>query len=420
MRLACACSPAAARNGCGKPTDSFPRGVEDISCQTGNTGRRIPLMNAPVVGERHYVLTCTLCRRQQEDDGLALDCSEPHAPALLQTEYTDRRFRLCRDDEGLFRYRNWLPIIQEQRGVCRTAVYLSKGLAKSLDLPNLWIAFSGYWPERGAHFETGTFKELEAYTVLARLPRRPAILTIPSSGNTGAAFAWACSRNKVPCLVIVPEKSLGRFTFNDRLDPCVRLVALSDGAYQDAIAFSSKLAQMPYFELEGGVKNVGRRDGLATVLLSAYEEMGALPDFYFQAVGSGTGAIAVHEAAKRLRNMADELTSPRLMLCQNIPFTPIYEAWKLKRRSIPDGGTGKFRRAISQTYADELSNWAPPYGIRGGVRDSLIESSGDVLVADNIAIRNSVKMFLELEGGTSNPPRALPWPVFAPPWLKEG
>ena len=32
--------------------------------------------------------------------------------------------------------------------------------AAEIGMENLWIAFSGYWPERDVRLETGTFKEL--------------------------------------------------------------------------------------------------------------------------------------------------------------------------------------------------------------------------------------------------------------------
>ena len=264
-------------------------------------------------------------------------------------------------------------------------------------MPSLWIAFNGFWPERGARLETATFKELEACTVLGRLPGPGVILTVASSGNTGAAFAWACSRRQLSCLIIVPEKGLRRFRFRDSLHPCVNLVAIDDGDYPDAIELAAAVSRIPNFLPEGGVKNVGRRDGLATVLLSAFEEMGQLPSYYFQAVGSGTGAIAALEAAKRVRNVMSDMALPRLLLCQNSPFTPIFDAWRMNVRS-PQGSTDDFRNAIKQVYADELTNWMPPYSTRGGVYDSLTESHGDVLVTSNAAAERAAEAFLELEG----------------------
>jgi hypothetical protein len=38
--------------------------------------------------------------------------------------------------------------LRTQRNVPRTVVYRSHGLARMLRLPNLWIAFNGFWPYR--------------------------------------------------------------------------------------------------------------------------------------------------------------------------------------------------------------------------------------------------------------------------------
>lgn len=346
---------------------------------------------------RHYTLTCSYCGRRYDDDGLILDCSADHEPALLRTQYAEDGFNPFKDREGVLRYQRWLPVTGTQQDAGRTIVYRSRGLAGRLRLPNLWVAFNGFWPERGATLETATFKELEACAVLGRMSGLGVILTVASAGNTGAAFAWACSRRQLPCLIIIPEKGLRRFSFRSSLHPCVNVVVIDDGDYPDAIELAAAVSRMPAFQSEGGVKNVGRRDGLATVLLSAFEEMKQLPSYYFQAVGSGTGAIATLEASKRVRNAMSDMALPRLMLCQNLPFTPIFDAWRKNLRT-PQGSTDYFRDAIKQVYADELTNWMPPYATRGGVYDSLAESRGDVLVTSNAAAQRAADMFLELEG----------------------
>jgi cysteate synthase len=191
-------------------------------------------------------------------------------------------------------------------------------------------------------------------------------------------------------LLIVPGKGLHRLKFRTSLNPCVTLVVIDDGDYTDAIELATAISRTDPFYLEGGIKNVGRRDGLGTVLLAAFEEMGLIPSYYFQAVGSGTGAVAVLEAASRLCEASVGLASPRLMMCQNSPFTPIYSKW----RQAPSTADG----AVTQIYADELANRTPPYEIRGGVRDSLRDSQGEVLVADNAAVAEAMRMFNELEG----------------------
>jgi len=68
---------------------------------------------------------------------------------------------------------------------------------------------------------------------------------------------------------------------------------------------------------------------MATAMLNAVESIGRLPDYYFQAIGSGARAIAAHEGAKRLlEDLRFGRTLPRLMLSQNRPFTPIYKHGK--------------------------------------------------------------------------------------------
>lgn len=331
----------------------------------------------------------------------------PHEAALLTTEYSERSFLPSPREDGLFRYRSWLPARHAVAGSDRSVVYRSEGLCKLTGLNNLWIAFHGYWPEKRAHHSTGTFKDLEAFCVLGRLPYAShKVMVVASAGNTAAAFARACSTNQVRCLVIIPKSGLDRMSFQNPLQDCVKIVVLSGEAdYSDAIALSERVAQRPRFFLEGGAKNVGRRDGLGTVMLSVFETLGRLPDYYFQAIGSGTGAIAVHDASRRLTRGNGPF--PGLMLSQNLPFAPIYNAWKSESREwvAPDEDDGK--RQIAAMQARVLSNRRPPYAIRGGLREALQESRGDVFAVDNSELEEAARLYEETEGIDIEPAAAV-------------
>src|SRR5919108_6614859 len=360
--------------------------------------------------QRHYLLRCPVCRKAIEDDGAVLRCPEPHEPGLLQAEYQSASFRSDPEQPGIFRYRDWLPIARTLSGAGRPVVYHSRVLNRTAGLSNLWVAFNGYWPERGGTLETTTFKELEAWTVLARLPQaQEGVMVVASAGNTGAAFASACSRNGVPCLIILPEFGLPSMQFDHTLDPCVKIVSLVGFTdYADAITLANRVSQLDGFFAEGGVANVGRRAGLGTTLLSAVETMGRLPDYYFQAVGSGAGGIGVHEAARLvIRDGRYGERFPRLMLSQNLPFVPLYSSWTAGRRELvaidPDDG----RRQIQQIAAHVLSNRQPPYAIRGGVFDVLTESKGHMLAADNLETLPRLRLFEELEGIDIDPASAV-------------
>jgi len=349
----------------------------------------------------HYQLICPACGLVFDDDGLLLACPRPHFPTLLTTRYASRALECNRRARGLDRYQCWLPARNRLKHNPRTATYQSHRLSSILRLPNLWITFSGYWPERGSTLETATFKELEVFGVLSRIPRSGfRALVVASAGNTAAAFARSCSENDVPCLIIVPAAGMEKMRFPHRLRPCVKIVCLSGGAaYSDAIALADRIAGQDGFVGEGGVKNVGRRDGMATAMLNAVETIGRLPDYYFQAIGSGAGAIAAHEAAKRL--VGDSrfgCALPRLMLSQNLPFTPIYDSWKMGRRDFVETDPDRARALTKKILATVLSNQRPPYSIAGGVFDVLTESQGGMSAVENREVSEAMGMFERCEG----------------------
>ena len=359
--------------------------------------------NRPGAGAelRHYHLKCHFCGAVFKDDGSLLECPVEHAPSLLVSQYSARQLRCDNSAEGIYRYRGWLPIVRELSGSGRTVTFQSAKLRHITGLPNLWVAFNGYWPEKGASLKTATFKELEAYSVLSRVSQnRQRVLVVASAGNTAAAFARTCSENRIPCLIIIPSSGLERMRFVDPLDRCVRIVSLGGAAdYYDAIALAEHVSHRGAFFQEGGAMNIARRDGLATTVLNAVETIGQLPEYYFQAIGSGTGGIAAYEAAKRLLNdgrFGQRL--PRLMLSQNFPFAPMYYSWKLNQRELVvlDRDLGKAQ--IREIEAKVLSNQRPSYSVAGGVYDALIESRGTMLAADNCEVLQAMHLFKQSEG----------------------
>ena len=153
------------------------------------------------------------------------------------------------------------------------------------------------------------------------------------------------------------------------------------------------------FFAEGGAKNIARRDGMATTVLSAVTHIGRIPDYYFQAVGSGTGAIAAWEANLRLiEDGRFGNHKMKLMVSQNLPFVPMYHAWKARSREMLPYDDDKARIDAESIDAKVLSNRKPPYGIKGGLFDALTDTGGDILVATNEEARAAKKLFAETEG----------------------
>ncbi len=336
-----------------------------------------------------------------EDRGWMLADPEASSPSLVRAVYENKKFTPRDDLKGLYRYAEWMPINRTLRHSCAPVTYHSKGLGKFLGLDNLYITFSGYNPKIGAKFQTCSFKETEAFSVCARLDRKEKrTLVVQSAGNTARAFARVCSDNLIPIVICVPLDNRHDLWFQHKLNPCVKLVASPAGSdYYDAIALGDKLCQDSRYFAEGGAKNVARRDGMGTTLLSAVEAIGRIPDAYFQAVGSGTGAIAAWE--NNLRLIEDGRFGShkmKIFVAQNKPFTLLHDSWQAGKRELAalDPDTG--RRQAESILAKVLSNRKPPYSLAGGLYDALLDTKGDTFLASNDDIIYWILQFRNLEG----------------------
>lgn len=336
-----------------------------------------------------------------EDGEWTLADPQAPSPSLVRAIYENKQFSPRKDLDGLYRYAEWLPIKRTLKNSHAPVTYKSKGLAKELGMENLYITFSGFCPKIGAGMSTCSFKETEAFSVCARLPKNnKRILVVQSAGNTARAFAKVCSDNKIPIVICIPVDAQHDMWFQKKLNDCVKIVAAPNGSdYFDAIALGEKICTDPMFLAEGGAKNVARRDGMGTTLLSCVEKMGRIPDAYFQAVGSGTGAIAAWENNMRLIEDGRYGTNKmKIFVSQNKPFTLMYDSWKAGSRALVDITPEQSRRASEVILAKVLSNRKPPYSLAGGLFDALTDTGGDIFTVTNDEIVQWIVRFYKREG----------------------
>jgi len=357
-----------------------------------------------------YVLQSVKTGHRFEDSGWLLDAPDENEPTLIRAVYDVKQLRVKEDTYGLFKYDDWLPVKRILEGSSAPITYKSVNFAKKLGLEELYITFSGYWPEKGALMQTCSFKETEAYSVCARLDEHQQhVLVVASAGNTARSFARVCSDNNVPLLLCVPEDNINALWFNEPIKEVVKLVVTRSGSdYFDAINLSNHVCKLEGFVAEGGAKNIARRDGMGTTTLSAITTIGRIPDYYFQAVGSGTGAIAAWEA--NLRFIEDGrfgTNKMKLMVSQNAPFIPIYDAWKASSRQMLPLDDDLARKQVEEIKAKVLSNRKPPYPISGGLFDALCDTGGDVLIVTNNEADFAADMFLSTEGIDLHPAAAV-------------
>ena len=346
-----------------------------------------------------------------EDSGWQLDFRGEEKPSLIRAIYANRQLNLRNELGGLYCYADWLPIKRLLQCDAKPITYKSKALAEKLGLSNLYITFNGYYPEIGANMRTCSFKETEAYSICARLSeeRKDEVIVVSSAGNTARAFAQVCSDNNIKLLLTIPEDNLDALWFEKPLNPCVKVLATKSGSdYFDAINLGNIVCEVDGFFAEGGAKNIARRDGMATTMLSAVTFIGSIPDYYFQAVGSGTGAIAAWEA--NLRFIEDGRygnKKARIFVSQNAPFLPMYDAWKKDSREMLPYDNDQARVDANAVVAKVLTNRKPPYSIAGGLYDAMKDTDGEFFAVTNEDAEAAGELFEALEGIDINPAAAV-------------
>lgn len=341
----------------------------------------------------HFNIKCRHCGVSLKDVYCAF--CEHCRDALLVTDYHETLLTGTGHD-GLWRF-NWLPVHDPDFEQPGPVVYKSVGLAAFLGLEDLYIAFNGYWPEMNAHVKTCTFKEFEAAVVLqnARENGMPG-LTVASAGNTARAFAHLSTISGFPVIIVVPRMCLSEMWYIESHLQIPTLV-VGDGDYSDAIDIARRVAPIAEMPFEGGTKNIAKRDGLGSVMLEAVSRIGRMPDRYFQAVGSGAGAVGAWEMSERLLRdggFGDKL--PELHLAQNLPFAPMLKAWEKQSRTLFEEDLRP--ELIGEITTRVLSSRYPAYGIEGGVYDALSATNGRMYGVSNNEVFRSQDLFLEHEG----------------------
>ncbi|MBN1859148.1 cysteate synthase [Candidatus Bipolaricaulota bacterium] len=342
----------------------------------------------------HPDVVCTGCGKHYPIG--TLQCSEC-PDALLRSHYDRSTFRVT-EASGIFRFADWLPCRHNIECAVGPTCYPSDGLARRLGLKHLFVGFNGYAPEVGASNPTGSFKDFEALPTLLLLRELgEECVVLASAGNTARAFAYAATLLDFPVILVVPEAMKHMLWLPIEPSACVRLVVVADSKdYALAISLSEQIAEHLAFPMEGGARNVARRDGMGTAVLEFAARHQAIPDHYVQAVGSGTGAIAAWEASQRLIAAGIGTRPPKLHLAQNAPFSPIHDAWSTRRSiRVPRAAVdlARQRELISHVDAEVLANRTPPYAVRGGVRDALTGSDGSTYSVTNAELRAARVLF---------------------------
>ena len=322
-----------------------------------------------------------------------------HTDGALVSSVYSKGLNIDMKETGVWKYLDWLPVSKASKHNAGTVTYKSEGLASKLGLSNLWITYHGYWPERGGLCPTGAFKDMEAVPTIQRLRDHGCNGVIcASAGNTARAFSHYCDLDNFPLIVVVADIHAHRiWRTNPSVNDCVKVVVVENGNYADAKIVAKEIAsKLNGWQLEGGAHNIARRDGIGSLILDAWNEIGRMPDHYFQGVGGGPGPIGVNEMMQRLIDFGlDEGPLAKIHLSQNPEHCPIHKAWQDGRSTLQDSD---FPEGDVEVYSDYLLSASPAYGVKGGVYDTLKSTKGETYVVERQDAIDAGKLFEQTEG----------------------
>ncbi|MBQ1201449.1 MAG: cysteate synthase, partial [Alistipes sp.] len=83
-----------------------------------------------------YELICVATGEQFTDAGWTLDYAGYDKPSLVRAAYAKKQLTVYDDQQGLYKFRDWLPMKRMLKCDVAPVTYRSEGLAKALGLEN--------------------------------------------------------------------------------------------------------------------------------------------------------------------------------------------------------------------------------------------------------------------------------------------
>lgn len=345
--------------------------------------------------KRAWSLECSNCHASDSATGLPTVCPDCGAPWLVRYESApgpELKRALSARPWSMWRYREWLPIADEEEPVTLgeggTSLLSAPGLARSLGLASLLIKDESQNP-------TGSFKArgLSAAVTRARLGGATS-LTVPTAGNAGVALSAYGRRAGLPVRVFAPRSTPPRIleqirTFGAQLE-------LLDGHIGDcgraARAYAAENGALDMSTL----REPYRIEGKKTLGLEIAEQLGwKLPNAIIYPTGGGTGLIGMWKAFRQLRDAAwVEGELPRLFSVQSEGCAPVVRA---------------FEAGVEHTEP-----WDDPWTIAWGLRvpaplggrlilRTLTESGGTAVAVSDEALAQAQERIAASEGVDAGP-----------------
>lgn len=221
------------------------------------------------------------------------------------------------------RYRNLLPVVSSQ-ALHRIPTWQTPLRADRHF--NCHNSPSTYFKDETPNATGSTKDRMASIAIPFLFERGVRTIALSSTGNSALAIARA--------LNFFPEMNAHFFLGTDFLEPVASSLSqprievhevASD--YAEARIHATQFARAHAIYDDQGFLNLGRREGLKTAYLEAYEQMPLFPDVVVQAVSSGMGIWAAYKAATEFAAIQGRvLKLPRFVCAQEATCAPMVTA----------------------------------------------------------------------------------------------
>ena len=167
--------------------------------------------------------------------------------------------------------------------------------------------------------------------------------------------------------------------------------------YQDCIASARKFSEDSGIPYEGGFGNPCRREGSKTIAFEVAEE-DLSPDWYVQAISSGSGAYAFYKGCSELRKLGVVEAIPRILCVEPEVCAPMANAFQEGCDTLPQRFVVKNPNTIARALTNGYPAFDYPY-----VRQAVLSSRGNMVKVSEAEIERALTLMLTSEGIALDP-----------------
>jgi threonine synthase len=267
-------------------------------------------------------------------------------------------------DEGIWRYRRFLPVSADSEPVT-----LGEGATPTLQSRRLDPS-GGLLLKNETVNPTGSFKD-RPVAVAATVARELGLsgLVCASTGNTGVAVAAYAARAGLPAACVVPEATPAAKTA--QIGAVGARIVRVRGNYSDAYALARAAESYGWANLTSTYINPYMLEGDKTVAYEIFEQLGKrIPDWVVVPVGAGPLLAAIHKGFEELG-----VSGPRMVAAQAAACAPVVSAFESGAKEVSE-----WEHSV-ETTASSIADPLRGYPEDGTRTLSVVRQSGGTAIA---------------------------------------